>query len=407
MRSTFKVLFYLKKNTPKSNGKVPVMGRITINGTLAQFACKVDVNPALWDMKANRAAGKSLEAQKINTALDNIRVQINKHYQRISDTDAYVSAMKVRDAYFGFGESYKTLLSLFQEHNEGFARHVKVDRSQSSMRKYRSAKAKLAEYLSDRLKIKDIPLKELEPKFIEDLAIYLMADCGMTSSSANIYLRPLKRMVTVAHNRGWIARNPFADYHLKMEVRERGFLTEMQLQRMMTQELEFAGQNLVRDMFIYSCFTGLSHVDLKNLTHDNIRTNLDGSKWINTRRQKTNVPTHVRLLDVPLRLMEKYSIVKTEDNKVFHVPDIAYCNLTLKKIAKQCEFPMNLSFHVARHTFATTVTLSQGVPLETVSKMLGHTNIKTTQIYAKITNEKIGRDMDALSEKINGKYCMA
>jgi integrase len=211
-------------------------------------------------------------------------------------------------------------------------------------------------------------------------------------------------MVTIAHNRGWISRNPFADYRLKMEVRERGFLNEEQLKRLMTQKLHFPGQDFVRDLFVFSCFCGLAHVDLKNLSHDNLITEADGSLWIDIRRQKTKTPAAVRLLDVPLQLMKKYSGFPTKDNKVFNVPDIAYCNRVLKEIAKQCELDVRLSYHLSRHTFATTVTLSQGVPLETVSKMLGHTSIKTTQIYAKITRDKIGRDMESLSAKLVEKF---
>ena len=349
MRSTFKILFYLKKSNLQPDGKAPVMGRITVNSTVTQFSCKLSIRPDLWDTKANRAVGKSLEVQKINEKLDNIRVQINKHYQRISDADAYVSAAKVRDAYLGFGEGYKTLLSLFQEHNENFAKRVRVDRSPSSFRKYRSVQAKLAGFIEAKYHVKDILLKELEPKFIEDFALYLMVDCSMASSSATIYMRPIKRMITKAHNRGWIARNPFADYHPKMEVRERGFLNDAQLKRFMTQKLELPGQCFVRDMFVFCCFTGLSHIDLKNLTHDNLKTMADGSRWIVTKRQKTKVPTNVRLLDVPLRLIEKYSAVRTEGNKVFNVFDLTYTNLILKKIAKQCEFGFNLSFHCLRH----------------------------------------------------------
>jgi len=406
MRSTFKILFYLKNSNLQPDGKVPVMGRITVNGTVAQFSCKFDIDPRLWDMKANRAAGKSLEAQKINGKLDNIRVQINKHYQRISDADAYVSAAKVRNAYFGFDEGYKSLLSLFQERNESFAKRVKVDRSQSLLRTYRCAEAKLAGFIKAKYHVNDIPLKELEPQFIEDFAIYLMVDCGMASSTANIYMRPVKGMITKAHNRGWIARNPFADYHLEMEVRERGFLNDAQLKRFMTQKLEVPAQSFVRDMFVFCCFTGLSCIDLKNLTHDNLKTMADGSRWIITKRQKTKVQTDVRLLDVPLRLIEKYSAVRTEGNKVFKLLDPGYSNVLLKEIARQCGFDFNLSFHMSRHTFATTVTLSQRVPLETVSKMLGHTSIRTTQIYAKITNEKIGRDMEDLAAKIGNKYAI-
>lgn len=407
MRSTYRVLFYLKKNKPQAGGKVPVMGRIAVNGTIAQFSCKLNINPALWDLKSNRAAGKSIEARKINEMLDNIRLQLNKHYQTICDKDAYVTADKVRDAYFGFGEGCKTLLSLFEDHNDGFRRHVGKDRVQSTFRKYRSAKNRLSEFIRKRYRANDLPLQALEPSFIEEYALFLISDYGLTVSSAAIYLRPLKRMVTIAHNRGWIGRNPFAEYQLKMEQKERGFLNEGQLRRLMTQKLEFPGQDFVRDLFVFSCFTGLAHVDLKNLTHAHIQTSFDGGQWIITSRQKTKTPVHVRLLDVPQQIMERYKNYPVKDDHVFAVPDIAYCNRVLKKIALQCELPFNLSFHLARHTFATTVTLSQGVPLETVSKMLGHTNIRTTQIYAKITHEKISADMVVLSDKLSGKYQLA
>lgn len=189
-----------------------------------------------------------------------------------------------------------------------------------------------------------------------------------------------------------------------MEVRERGFLNEEQLKRLMTQKLQFPGQDFVRDMFVFSCFSGLAHVDLKNLSHDNLVTEADGSLWIDIRRQKTNTPAVIRRLDVPLQIMKKYAGFPTKDNKVFNVPDLAHCNRNLKEIAKQCEFDMRPSYHLSRHTFATTVTLSQCVPLETVSKMLDHMSIKTTQIYAKITRDKIGRDMESLAAKIGYKF---
>lgn len=190
----------------------------------------------------------------------------------------------------------------------------------------------------------------MEPEYIENFALYLMTECGLTSSSSNMYLRPLKRLVTIAHNRGWISRNPFADYRLKIKVRERGFFNEEQLKWLMTQKSQFPGQDFVRDMFVFSCFSGLAHVDLKNLSHDNLVTEADGSLWIDIRRQKTNTPAVIRLLDVPLQIMKKYAGFPTKDNKVFNVPDLAHCNRNLKKIVKQCEFDMRLSYHLSRHT---------------------------------------------------------
>jgi len=404
MRSTFKVLFYLKKNEPKPDGKAPVMGRITVNGTIAQFSCKLNVKPALWDTKANRASGKSIEAQKINRKLDNIRTQIGKQYQRISDKDNFVSAEKIKNAYLGFGEEYRTLLSIADEFYEQYAKRVGKDRTEGSYEQLLINRKRMVMFLRERYNLSDIPIREIEPQFIEDYYAYLLEERKLAGSTLLTAITKLKQIMLIAQRKGYVQVNPFAGFRFKVRTRDRGYLTEDELHRFMTVELRLYKQRQVRDIFVFCCFTGLAYSDVKKLTFDDIQTSFDGELWLIAKRKKTNATFYVKLLPVAKELIEQYRKV-AKNRFVFPVPnDTDNMNRTLRRIAKQAGITKWISSHMARHTMATTVCLSQGVPIETVSQMLGHTNIHTTQIYAKITNEKISRDMAALTDKIGNKY---
>jgi len=404
MRSTFKVLFYLKKNEPKPDGKAPVMGRITVNGTIAQFSCKLNVKPALWDTKSNRASGKSIEAQKINRKLDNIRTQIGKQYQRISDKDNFVSAEKIKNAYLGFGEEYRTLLSIADEFYEQYAKRVGKDRTEGSYEQLLINRKRMVMFLRERYNLSDIPIREIEPQFIEDYYAYLLEERKLAGSTLLTAITKLKQIMLIAQRKGYVQVNPFAGFRFKVRTRDRGYLTEDELHRFMTVELRLYKQRQVRDIFVFCCFTGLAYSDVKKLTFDDIQTSFDGELWLIAKRKKTNATFYVKLLPVAKELIEQYRKV-AKNRFVFPVPnDTDNMNRTLRRIAKQAGITKWISSHMARHTMATTVCLSQGVPIETVSQMLGHTNIHTTQIYAKITNEKISRDMAALTDKIGNKY---
>ncbi len=209
----------------------------------------------------------------------------------------------------------------------------------------------------------------------------------------------LKHIISIARNTGLLPFNPFAGYINSPESVDRGYLTEEEIQTLIEAPMKNQTYELVRDLFVFSVFTGLSYADVKKLTTDNLQTFFDGNLWIITRRRKTNTDSNIRLLDVPKRIIEKYKGL-TGDNRVFLVPSNSCCNEKLKKIGKQCGIKTRLTYHVARHSAATTILLSHGVPIETVSRILGHTNIKTTQIYARITNQKISRDMETLSQKL-------
>ena len=331
MRSTFKVLFYVNGSKEK-NGIVPIMGRVTINGSVAQFSCKQSIHKDLWDVKGNRAKGKSKESRDINLALDNIKAQIIKHYQRISDREAFVTAEMVRNAFQGIGTEYETLLRAFDKENEAFAKRVGKDRSLSTYQKYLTVRKYLAEFIKIHYKRTDIAMNELTEDFIRDYCLYLRNEVGLAQSSVWIYSIPLKHIVTTAHYNGKIARNPFAQYKVDPDHKERGFLTEDELQAFTTIELSNPDLELARDLFVFGCWTGISFIDIKNLTTENISI-LGGSPWIVSKRQKTGVPFQIKLMDIPMQIIKRYEPYRINTAHRWY-PDFAHL-LRLERFAKQ------------------------------------------------------------------------
>ena len=383
-RSTFKVLFYVKRQSEK-HGQVPVMGRITINGTMSQFSCKLSVRSSLWDAKANKAAGRSLEAQRLNEKLENIKTNIGKQYQRLCDRDSYVTAEKVRNAFLGMGDDCRLLLQTFDEYLAGFLERVGKDRAYSSYEDYCKRRRRLASFLEYEYRVKDIAFKELKRDFIEKFVVYLSSVQGMRSGTIHSTIKKLKLMTYTAYKNGWIAVDPFAGFYVKAEYAERRYLSASELQAVMDVELPNYRTGINRDAFVFCAFTGLSHSDVAKLTHADIHTDDNGDYWIIDKRQKTGTQFRVKLLPVAEMIYDRYKNLHLEGNKVFPIKRYyKTMNMSLRHVARLAGLSFNPTMHVARHTFATTVTLAQGVPLETVSKMLGHKHITTTQILSLI-----------------------
>lgn len=399
MRSTFRILFYLKRNAPKSNGLVPVMCRITVNGKISQFSCKLDVDEKHWDVKTGRMAGRSVVALEANRMLDKIRVGINKAYQDICDKDNYVTAEKVRNAFLGMGMNHETLLAVFRQHNEDYAKQVGKIKSQRSYWKYCTVYNHLSEFIRQRYKVSDIALKELAPAFITDFELFLRTEKNHCTNTIWSYMMPFKRIIYMSINNGWLQRDPFYAYSITKEETKRGFLSKGEIKMLIEGSFKKKSYELIRDLFIFCCFTGLSWTDMANLTKENLQTSFDGHLWIKTNRQKTGTETNLRLLEVPLRIIKKYEGC-SEDGKLLPVPCYPNCKNGIKVIAKKCGIEKNVTWHMSRHSFATTVCLSNDMPIETLSKMLGHRSIRTTQIYAKITAEKVSNDMEKLSQAL-------
>ena len=401
-RSTFSVLFYANKSKVK-NGIVPVMGRITINGTQSQFSCKRSIPLSLWDAKGNCAKGRTREALDLNRDLDNIKAQIIKHYQHLSDREAFVTAEMVRNAYQGFGSEYETLLRAFDKDCESLKQRVGKDRALGTYKLQVRSRNYVADFLQMNYRRSDISMQELTPDFIKEFAVYLANDRGLASSTIWLSCMHLKGVVGRAHDNGKIQRNVFALFHISPKCKERTFLTEDELRTVMEHEFEDTNLAFIRDLFVFMNFTALSFVDLKELTTDNI-VEVNGEKWIAGKRHKTGVPYQVKLLAVPLQIIERYRDYPKENPKsVFGEVNYWSVCKKLKPVMKECGIDKPISAHCARHGFAT-MALPNGMPIASVSRVLGHTNIVPTQIYARNTTQKLDNDLTMLGNKLNVSF---
>ena len=396
-RSTFKILFYANKSKEK-NGIVPIMGRVTINGTQSQFSCKRSIPLDKWDVKGNCAKGRSKEALQINRELDNIKAQIIKHYQHLSDREAFVTAEMVRNAYQGFGSEYETLLSAFDKDIANLKKRVGKDRVASTFWAMQRSRNDVEEFIKSHYRRTDISMLELTPEFIKEFSVYLSNDRGLASGTIWQRCMWLKGVVLRAHYNGKIPRNPFAQFHISPNCKEREYLTEEELKTVITHEFEDKDLSFVRDIFVFVCLTALSFVDVKELTTDDI-VEVNGDKWIVSKRHKTGIPFQVKLMDVPLQIIDRYRHLQ-EDKLVFGKMNYWSMCKKLKKVIAACGIEKQISYHCGRHSYAT-MALSNGMPIESVSRVLGHTNIVTTQIYAKLTTEKLNRDLTMFGDRLN------
>jgi len=401
MKSTFKVLFYVKRNAIRKDGKMPIVARITVDGHVAQFNTKLEIQPDNWSVKMGKAIGQSSDSKKLNALLNEINASVHKNYHELRHRDNYVTAEKVKNEFLGISDNFETLLDIFQKHNEDTLKLVGISKSAATYQKYEVTRKHLQKFLLLKYKLADISLKEIKHMFLCDFEIYLMTTAGCNANTTAKFMQFFKRIILIARNNGLITIDPFANYKIRLAKVDRGYLPQEDIEKLLKKQFSTKRLELVRDIFVFSCFTGLAYIDVKNLTDKSVRTSFDGKLWIMTKRQKTNVQSNILLLDVPKMILEKYK-GKSPDNKLLPILSNQKMNAYLKEIGDLCEIDKELTFHLARHTFATTVTLAKGVPIETVSKMLGHTNIKTTQIYARITDSKISNDMQELAGKLEG-----
>jgi len=401
MKSTFKVLFYLKRNAIRKDGRMPIVTRVTVNGIIAQFNTKLEIQPTSWSVKMGKVIGHSSENKQYNAQLEQIKASLHGIYHELQRKDNYVTAEKVKNEFLGISEHHETLLALFQRHNDDVLKLIGISKSAATYQKYEVTRKHLQKFIQLKYQITDISLKEIKNIFICDFEIYLLTTASCNANTTAKFMQFFKRIILIARNNGLIVVDPFANYKIRLTKVDRGYLTQEDVEKILKKQFVTKRLELVRDIFIFSCFTGLAYIDVKNLTEKNVRTSFDGNLWIMTKRQKTKVESNILLLDVPKMILEKYKGVSPND-KLLPILSNQKMNSYLKEIGDVCEIDKELTFHLARHTFATTITLAKGVPIETVSKMLGHTNIKTTQIYARITDSKISNDMQALAGKLQG-----
>ncbi len=399
MKAIFRVALYLRSNYQNKEGKSPIMIRAYLNNERTSLGSSgLSVLPEQWDAEKGRVKGRSMEALSTNLQLDNIQSSLLNIFRRLEMTD-HLCLERIKSEYMGKQEELDTLISLFEKHEANNWKQIGTSIKKSAYEKYEVCKRHFRTFLKKQLGRTDLKLSELTPLVIHDFELYLRTELRLMPNSATKTMKLLKTICLFAIRHGLMSHDPFVGIKLQMKPVDRGFLTDDEIINMSRKEFPVQRLEVVRDLFLFSCFTGLAYIDLYGLTYDNI-VSLNGQEWIITKRQKTSVSTTILLLDIPKAIIVKYKKEGLEGNKIFPVLSNQKMNAYLKEIADLCGIKKNLTFHLARHTFAT-LALSKGVPMESVSKMLGHTNIKTTQIYARITNKKIELDMEQLAEKLD------
>ena len=408
-RSTFAILFYPNTSKTKKSGACPIVGRITVDGKNTTFSTGLEIMPDNWDNQTGAAKGQSKELISINKQIEKLHKEISSHYNNMVNNNGYVTAEALKNALRGIGINRNTLMQEFAELLDEKRKSIGIRITESTFPVYINAYRHMKEFLQERHNLSDLPFGKIDTPFVESYFHYLKIDLKMTPRTVKTNMNPFRQVVVRACNKGVLHQNPFFDFVPERVIPKRPWLSNDEIQRMMEAKLKLATWRFTRDMFIFSTFTGIAIIDLRNLKHSNIQEMEDGSQWIILDRQKTGTTSYIPLLDIPKRILERYRSTDFAGigGKVFKFQTHVNMNWQLKRIAKAADIDKRLTFHMSRFTFATTVCLTQGVPIESLSQMMGHLSIKTTQIYAEVTRTKINEDMTNLAETIQGKYALS
>jgi len=404
MKSNFHLLFYIRKQKNYKGGAMPIYMRITVNGKRADMSAGRECEPAKWNNHAGRATGTKEEIKSLNNYLDSLQSKVRDAHQALIDANQTVTTESLVNQFTGKTQKSRYLMQLFTEHNAKVKALIGNGFEANTLKGYNTSEKHLTGYLQNEYGKTDIEISQLNHAFITGFEFYLKAECKISGVSAAKYIKHLKKIVNHCIANNWLKQNPFINFKSSAKAKERTYLTQQELDAITDKKFVVERLVQVRDVFVFCCYTGLSYADVKKLRRNEIGIGMDGDKWIFTSRQKTDTSSRIPLLPVALTILNRYQDHPQCENKGLLLPVLSNqkMNAYLKEIADLSDVVKHLTFHLARHTFATTVTLSNNVPIETVSKMLGHTNIKTTQHYAKILDLKVSHDMAALKQKYAG-----
>lgn len=403
MNSTVSILFYIKRAKINKDGVCPIYVRVTVNSKRFEFSTNKFVAPEKWSSSTSKMKGNNEEARLLNKHLDLVKYQILETENKLLIKNIPITSDNVREELLGKSLTKRMLIPIFEDHNNRIKSLVGQEYAPGTIERYNTSLKHTQDFLVWKFKKNDIDISEIDHAFITDYEFWLRSVKKCANNTAVKYIRNFKKIIRICMANGWLDKDPFINYKAKLKTVVRDFLSSEEIQMIMDKKFVSERLELVRDIFIFSCFTGLAYIDVKKLKSDNINIGIDGKKWIFTHRQKTDTATRIPILPTAQDILDKYKDHPHCSNFEVLLPILSNqkMNAYLKEIADVCGINKELTFHIARHTFATTVTLSNGVPIESVSKMLGHTNIKTTQHYAKILDSKISNDMNDLCEKLS------
>ena len=402
---SFHHIFFLKKPKTYSDGSIPIYLRFTVDGKRAETSINKVVDPAKWIAKGGRLSGHGEEVRKFNAYLDTLRVKANDAHDTIIREGNQPTAEAVKNRYTGEELKKRTLVPIFQNHNDKMKVLIPREYTESTLKKYETTLSHTTAFLKWKFKSSDIDIRLINHEFVADFDFYLRSECKCNNNTTVKYIGNFKKIVNICLDNYWLDKNPFKNYKQKIIEVDRFFLSPEQMQRVTDKVFVSARLNQVKDIFLFCCYTGLAYIDVQQLTRKDVAIGMDGEKWIFINRKKSDTPSRLPLLPFAMEILDKYKEHPQcrIQEKLLPVLSNQKMNSYLKEIADICEILEELTFHSARHTFATTITLTNGVPIESVSKMLGHRKLQTTQHYAKILDKKVSNDMNILREKFKPK----
>jgi site-specific recombinase XerD len=406
MNTSVSILFYIKRAKVNSLGVCPIYARVTINAKRFEFSTNKYISPEKWSSEGTKVKGSNEEARTINSHLDYLKNQVLEAEKRLFKKDIPVSTENLKNELFGLAETKRMLVPIFQDHNNKIKELVGKEYAPGTLERYTTSLKHTIEFMQWKYNVTDIDITKIDHAFITDYEFWLRSVRNCANNTAVKYIKNFNKIIKICLANDWLDKNPFANYKSKVKEVERVYLSEVEIQSIIEKDFKTERLSLVRDIFLFSCFTGLAYIDVKNLTKSHISFGIDGEKWIFTHRQKTESASKIPILPVTQMIIDKYENHPQSNNQEKLLPILSNqkMNAYLKEIAAVCEIEKELTFHIARHTFATTVTLTNGVPIESVSKMLGHKNLRTTQHYAKVLDRKVSEDMRILKDKFSSSF---
>ncbi len=403
LNQKFSLLFWLWNSKKDSDGRCPIYVRITIDKQRAQFSLGLKVRPDQFNSSTGKVKGNNPEAVRINSEINIIKGKLQQQFNLLIAQQSYVTSDLLKNAYLGKYNSCKTLLQLISYHNENFEEKVGTGkRCVATLKKYNATKEKARAFVGYQFGTTDIPLSQIKPSFAEDMYHYLSVYEHLENNTIIKHIKNIKKMLSLAVSKEWMGSNPITGYKCSYKASERERLTHDELKLLINAKFERRALEEAKDCYLAMCFTGYAYKDALLLTPDHIQVLEDGGKWFVKNREKTECRENVPILPVVESIIAKYKKHPfcVAYHKVFPIHSNQKFNNCLKEIAILCGIRKTLTTHTARHTFATTVTLSNGMPIETVSALLGHSSIRTTQIYAKVVAKKVSEDMNLLKQKL-------
>lgn len=401
----FSLLFYFKKPKKHAGNALPIYMRISVGCQRTEISTQRRWEPSRWNIAAGRASGTKEDARSLNAYLDTLQGRVYEAQRQLIADNQEVTIHTLRQRLEGKKEKSRMLIDIFKNHNEQLRQLVDKDFAPGTLERYETALSHTVSFLQWKFKTSDIDILDLSFEFVTAFEFWLKSERNCSHNTSVKYISNLKKIINICLKNGWLQRDPFTGYKMNKREVVREILSQEEIDRIANEVFPTDRLAIVRDIFLFSCYTGLAYADVKKLKRTEITTGMDGEQWIFTHRKKTEAPSRIPLLPAALRILQKYenNLLCLNKGVLLPMSSNQKVNAYLKEIADVCGISKKMTFHIARHTFATTVTLTNGVPIETVGKMLGHRNLKTTQHYAKILDKKVSDDMLTLRTKLNSR----